>query len=433
MDHKKIDKLFQEQLKNLESPPNERVWGTIEAKLKKKKRRVIPFWLFPSTVASVLILALFLFPFSADENLIYKNNPDSVITIAPEKKTIIDNKIDTKINAVISNKNLPEKTLITQKNSTFKNKKQQENRTIIKNKKELITPKEPATGIALNTHKINMDFVSVLKEPKLNIVEILDKKLASQKIDINNLVASKKPLEVDEKSKENWSVAPVFAVLQSNSFSDSSPINANLANSTKGESSFSYGVQVAYKINKKWTIQSGIHLQEMNYSNNQIAVSSSSIINITATEFKNGDYFSFDGNSAENLDLNINSLTNSVSSNGNLAQNYGYIEIPVEVKYNFSNSEKIKTQLVTGFSSLFLNKNSLLLNSENLMTEGKASNLNNINFSGNLGFDFNYLLNKNWSLNLNPMLKVQLNTFNQNDNNFAPFFIGMYTGVTYKF
>ena len=430
MDNNKIDKLFQEQLKNIEFAPNKNVWSNIETKLKKKKRRIIPFWLFSSAAASLIFVTLLLFRFSGDKNLIEKNNTDNIITVAPKKKTNINNQIDAKTDPKILDKNLPKETLITQKNNPII---KQENFINIKSKKVFKITKEPVKIIALSASKINIDFISSLQGQKITLIEKLNNKLVSQKMDINKLVASKEPIEVNKKPKESWSVAPLFAVLQSNSFSDSSPINPNLANSTKGESSFSYGLQVSYKINKKWTIQSGVHLQEMSYSNNKIAVYQSSIINTTATEFTNGDYFSFNSNSNENLDLNINSFASNSKSNGNLTQNYGYIEIPLEVKYNFSNSEKLKTQLVTGFSSLFLNKNTIILNTENLFSEGKASNLNNINFSANLGVDFNYLINKNWSLNLNPMLKVQLNTFNENGSNFSPFFVGMYSGITYEF
>lgn len=170
----------------------------------------------------------------------------------------------------------------------------------------------------------------------------------------------------------------------------------------------------------------------MSYFNNQIAIFSSQKTSSTA-EFINEVFFSFDNNNNESIDFNANSLTNAISYNGNLTQNYGYIEIPFELKYNFSSRKEFKTQLVAGFSSLFLNKNILLLNTENHSQEGKALNLNTLNFSGNLGFDFNYHLNKNWSLHLNPMLKVQLNTFHKEANNFAPFYMGLYTGVHYKF
>ena len=43
MGNKKIDNLFQEQLKNLEISPNKRVWNNIEAQLKKKNEK---FFLF---------------------------------------------------------------------------------------------------------------------------------------------------------------------------------------------------------------------------------------------------------------------------------------------------------------------------------------------------------------------------------------------------
>jgi hypothetical protein len=426
MDQKKIDELFQKQLKNLESAPNQRVWSNIETKLKKKKRRVFPFWLFSSAVASVLVLGFLIFPFSKDENTIEKRNTNEIITITPKMITPSESKID----ATSLDNILKKEILITEKEAIVKKK---ENSFITKNPKELPFPKKTVKTLALNALNIDSNTFSLKQSTLLEITKRLNPKIVSKKIDINNFLKPKDSSKVNKYNQERWAIAPVFAVLKSNSFSNTSPIDANLDNSTKGENSFSYGVQVAYKINKKWTIQSGIHLQEMSYSNNQIAVFSSSQGSSSATEFTNEGFFSFDANNTENIDFNANSLTNAISYSGNLTQNYGYIEIPFELKYNFTSRKEFKTQLVAGFSSLFLNKNSILLGTENRSEEGKASNLNMINFSGILGFDFNYHLNKNWSLHLNPMLKVQLNTFNENANNFAPFYIGIYTGVHHKF
>ena len=103
------------------------------------------------------------------------------------------------------------------------------------------------------------------------------------------------------------------------------------------------------------------------------------------------------------------------------------------MKYNFSNSNKLQTQFVTGFSTLFLNKNEVILDTQNFSRTLEAANLNNINFSGNIGFDFNYNLSKKIALNLNPMFKVQFNTFSNNSNGFAPFNMGIYTGIKYQF
>jgi hypothetical protein len=166
----------------------------------------------------------------------------------------------------------------------------------------------------------------------------------------------------------------------------------------------------------------------MSFANSQVLFAKTPS-NSSSVAFSNGNTFSFIGNTSENLAFN----TNTVRSNGNLSQKYGYVEIPIEVKYNFSNNKKLETQVVAGFSTLFLNKNEVILNTATFSESVKANNLNNINFSGNLGFDFNYFINTNWSLNINPMFKAQLNTFSSNSNGFSPFNIGIYTGIKYSF
>jgi len=287
----------------------------------------------------------------------------------------------------------------------------------------------------LNYNSITTNFRMVPQESPLKISKRTTIKYNDKKLDIASVVKAEENTN-DNNSENNWSIAPSFAVLKSNSLSNTSPINAGLSESTSGENSYSYGVQVAYQINKKWSIQSGIHLQENSYANNQVSVNSSSERNPFATAFSNGDVFSFNKNNdiTESAQLLGNSVLNAGNSNtGNISQNYGYVEIPIEVKYNFSNSNKLQTQFVTGFSTLFLNKNEVILDTQNFSRTLEAANLNNINFSGNIGFDFNYNLSKKIALNLNPMFKVQFNTFSNNSNGFAPFNIGIYTGIKYQF
>ena len=67
MKNKNLDKLFQDQLKNLEVTPDKKVWGNIESKLKKKKRRVVPLWWFAGGAAAMLLIGMLLFPVSTDE------------------------------------------------------------------------------------------------------------------------------------------------------------------------------------------------------------------------------------------------------------------------------------------------------------------------------------------------------------------------------
>ena len=83
---------------------------------------------------------------------------------------------------------------------------------------------------------------------------------------------------------------------------------------------------------------------------------------------------------------------------------------------------------------MFLSKNSIsLLSNNSYMELGKANNLNNIHFSSNVGLGFKYSFWKSFNANLQPMFKYQINTFSENTSNFKPYFIGLYTGVSFSF
>jgi len=428
MADKKIDNLFKQQLKNLEVSPNKRVWNSIETKLKKKKRRVFPFWLFSGSVAAILVLGLFLYPFSSDENQNSIPNIDEIITTIPTKK----NPIKTTIDTLILKNNKVNELLKTQQNVLVKTKIQKEKSIIHNNKTAFIALKKPVKQLVLKHFTIDANLT--LNQQKTNIfINEISPKTVLPKIDLNAFLSSEETAANNKVVQKNWSVAPTFGALQSNSFANTSPVTEDLANSTNGENSFSYGLQVGFKINKRWTIQSGIHLQEMRYSNNQIGIYPSEIATTSSIAFKDNTSVSFNNTNAESLSLRTNSFDSFIRNTGNLSQNFGYIEIPVEMKYNFSNNKKIEAQLVTGFSSLFLDKNEVILNTPNSTRIGELTNLNAINFSGNLGFDFNYFLNNNWSLTLNPMFKIHLNTYNTDANGFAPFNLGIYSGIKYQF
>jgi hypothetical protein len=448
MNQNNLDKLFQEQLNNLEVTPNKKVWNNIESKLKKKKRRIVPIWWFTSGIAAILVIGMLIFPLSNDENNFIDNDSKIIITERSKKETKLETIHKTKIDSVINHKKSEDKTILVADKKVgldqLKNKKKTDN------KKELVSTKNVMKKVLIADNFINEPIDSLKDKEnvvsknetiffdkkdkiKKNQINDIKKESNQNKKDLNNFVKKRDSVLSTKILKNKWSVAPVFAVLKSNSFSNTSPLNENLSNSTKGKNSFSYGFQVGYKINNKWSIQSGIHLQEMSYVNNQVTVISSITKNASSVTFNSGDSFSFNEFLTQSSDFASNSSLNTTSLNGNLNQTYGYIEIPIEVKYNFLSSKKFNTQIVVGFSSLFLNKNEVNLNSQFSSKLGKATYLNSINFSGNLGFDFNYSLNRKWSLNLNPMFKAQLNTFSEKSNGFSPFNLGIYSGLKYTF
>jgi hypothetical protein len=78
-------------------------------------------------------------------------------------------------------------------------------------------------------------------------------------------------------------------------------------------------VQIAYQIIEKWTIQSGLHLQEMRFKNNQITVISSST-NASSITFNSDKTFAFESNSEAFFDVSSSPL-DAISLDGELAQN----------------------------------------------------------------------------------------------------------------
>ena len=240
-----------------------------------------------------------------------------------------------------------------------------------------------------------------------------------------------KPLNEHEKK---WSVGPTVAPVYYNSLQSGSPINPGLAGNAKtSDNAMSYGVKINYQISNKFFIQSGLNKVELAYNtknvNAYISASKNALSNINSN--KTGVILTpvagnQRGTSLEN-DLNKSSLS------GNLNQSIEYFELPVEMKYNLYN-KRLGLNLVGGFSTLFLTDNSISMVTSNNVTDlGNANNLNDFNFSGNVGVDLDYKLSKSWYLNVAPMFKYQFNTYSNNSGNFRPYYFGLYSGLNYKF
>lgn len=442
MEGKNLDTLFQEKLKNLEVTPNKNVWNAIESKLKRKPFKILPIWWFFGEIAALFILVFLFFTFPKDPVLENKTNTEPTIVVAPEETPTNPVNAEEKPTDTIFKKNNNQKEIrITknkpiQKNKIKKQQPFQESNFLIAEQNQQNSEKESKGLVSKKAmEKIFLADKSIPdKKVKADSILNTTKKNEIQKPKKEFLATVKKEEKKEEKSrKKQWTIAPVFAVLSSNSFTNTSPIDENLSKSTQGNSTYSYGVQVSYQLADKWTLQSGIHLQEIGFSNNQVAVVSSASNSSSTIAFNTNESYTFQNVSNQSFNANSISLTNLRSFNGNLSQKYGYIEIPVEVKYNLLESKKFTTQIVAGFSSLFLNKNEVDVSTGSFSRKGEANNLNNINFSGNLGLDFNYDFGKNWSLHLNPMIKTQLNTFSENANGFKPYFVGIYTGIHFRF
>jgi hypothetical protein len=463
MKDKNIDRLFQDKLKDLDVAPNPEVWTAIEGKLQKKKRRVLPYWWLYGSVAAVFVLGLFLFPFSGDDPInINKQGPEIITTIPTTPKENINIKKDS--SKLFLNPVIEENTVIATKTKSSPTNKNAEKKTrnapiTIKEPSviadNLVVPKENTTetipsvydtdptikNTTVNPETQEKKIITTIPSNKTWVAEqkndsILKKNPLYQKKDFIATIQAKDSLIISKSNREKWSVAPVVAVLNSNSFTQASPIHSDLnENPMKGKNTMSYGVKVAYQINSKWSVQSGVHMQKMSFLTKTYIAFGMAHSNIETIDFNNNaSAYAFPSNPETASFAGSLAPAASLSESAQLEQAYGYVEVPFEVKYRLIEGKKINTSLIAGFSSLFLTYNQVKAESFGFSESlGKANNLNSINFSGNLGVDIDYAINKSWIVNINPMFKSQFNTFSNNSNGFRPYSIGVYTGVKYQF
>jgi hypothetical protein len=488
MSKKNIDELFQKRFKDFDAVPDEKVWEAIDASLEKKKsRKVIPIWWKLGGVAAVLAGFIFTIQlskneFSGNEIEIHKsenevteidrntnNSNNNQKSKAVDKKNI---KIDK--NDINYEKNSPAYAIEVEKDTN-------------QNKNNKSLSNNNSNGISQNNHTINQDKNSNISGTNLSKKDavvvnkksnILDNKnpsqtnepksfLSNSENNTNNIALENNDVIVDEKddkkksifdeiaAKEKaesvvvedntnrWSVGPSIAPVYFNSLSEGSSINESfVSNAKSGEINLSYGVKVAYEVNKKLKIRSGIHKAEYGYTTDQISYTSS-FVNESIGKLANISYNSSASNIAvssqvaDDSDKELivaNDVTAKSSSyEGGLLQQFGYIEVPFEVNYAIVN-KRFGFDVIGGLSSLFLINNSVYLNSGDQTTEvGKANNINSVNFSTNVGFGINYKITEKLIFNAEPLFKYQLNTFSNTSGNFQPFSLGIYSGLNFKF
>lgn len=255
----------------------------------------------------------------------------------------------------------------------------------------------------------------------------------------NNKAKETEEEVAEDKASKRWSVAPNIAPVYFNSLGTGSSMDAEFVNNTKsGEVNMSYGVSASYAINDKINVRVGVNNVKLGYNTHDVFDASSMEINpIKSVAIKNIEidktptqlaYVTVAGMSFAQVPEPL-----SNQYNASINQELGFLEIPLEIQYKITNT-KLGVNAIGGFSALFLNTNEIYSTLDgNSTLIGEATNISNLSYSANLGLGFNYKISSNININLEPMFKYQLNTFKNTSGNFKPYFIGVYSGLSFKF
>tara|TARA_R100000935_G_C2832181_1_gene165778 strand:+ start:141 stop:1439 length:1299 start_codon:yes stop_codon:yes gene_type:complete len=428
-----IDQLYNRKLKGVETRPPEDVWKNISSRLpqKESKKRAFPLWYKLGGVAAALALLIFLGKgvftpsVNPDVQVVWEEDPSEEI-----KKDFLQ--IDFSNNGIRGASQLLESLIADNNNNnnnggstvSSKNKPTGNSKSKETYFKEIV--EEPkfslaqTSGYSFFEHN-NTAFKEEMQEQQ-HLQQVIEEE--TKKRDLAAVQNGEDQAEDEEiknlKILNRLSITPTAGAVYMDNMGNGNFIDNGFDNNkTSGEVSMAYGVQLAYQLNERLKIRSGVTKVDLNYNTRDITYSSA--LNAVAL-----------GGSGIPENSADRALSIAAPIFGNLNQRMGFIEVPLEFEFALS-EKKLGLNIIAGGSTLFLNNNMVSINSTEFSTEiGQAQNLNSVSYSANIGLGVNYTISSRFLWNLEPVFKYQLNTFS-NTAGANPYYLGLYSGFSFKF
>ena len=459
---KNIDQLFNERFANHQADPPSHVWDKVQARLEKdKKDRVIAIWWKAAGVAASLALIISLAGLldATQSNVVVEQQQN--IEQSPAANPKIDKALE--INLRQDKPRVATSNNAAQNNAIKPQVKSSDN-TVSKNKPNVLKTPENAVVklvakkdagvlsknfpvISENKEIINTETVvptgssTVIASKEKISPEETEKQSIYDAIEEQKQLVSKEAVANNTNPQENlWEIAPNIAPVYYNTLSQGSSIDASFAdNSQSGDVNISYGIGVRYALSDRLKIRSGISNVALSYSTSGIELGDGPV----SLALKTIDYASegvvviaqdLGTFSSQNQDGTFGDITPK-STNGEafINQNISYYEVPLELSYTLFDSA-FGLDVIGGVSTLLLGNNevSVTAGSYNEVL-GSANNLSSLSFATNIGLGLHYKMSSKFRLNVEPMFKYQLNPYTDSSVSFKPYYLGVYTGLSFKF
>lgn len=443
-----IENLFREKFENLDMAPSPKVWENIRYELdRNKKRRIIPLWIRLGGVAALLALMFTI------GNSLWKSDPNNVNqeTVVTEEKSLTPSS-DGQINS-----NTPKNSGIVYENSEVGDK---EKPSIITGHRANQTTHSKSAYVANEDHgfvshpdgKLSLANSNALSEEEKSkkvgiekdspapdvLSEIVDEEQI-HKPSIFDAIAREKQEEdsrdlKDKKDAKRWNIMPNVAPVYYGSLNNASSIDPSLSgNSQTGEVNMSYGIYVSYQLNPKLSLRAGLNNVDLSYSTTDVIAATGP----ASRGLKGVDYGGKETVvtviKKNNVERYEGLTLKAGGEDARLVQSINYIEVPLEMTYKMLDT-RLGIHVIGGISTLFLGDNAVAIRAKDFSTTlGPANNLSDISFSTNVGIGFNYNLTKRFIFNLEPMFKYQLNPYTDTSIDFKPYYLGIYSGLSFKF
>jgi hypothetical protein len=433
-----IDLVFRNGLKDFEVIPPLDAWDNIRPGIKSKRRPVI---LLSAAASLAVLLTLSLFAYRWSSQILTNPVDDAISSNIPSSSPVIAESVSF---PAISNE------LSTQADQSS---------LVIEN----VSQENIAAAVESNfTNAPDVVFVQEtnsqlfkFKRRENLIVEASSNRSQKNFVMINPLDLQYSLISTPIKAPQRWSVAAMASpTYYSRMNTGGNEIEKQLMASEQPLISYSGGVSVSYKINKRLSVQSGLYysslgqvvdginsftgFQKYDYSkgdhnfevltSNGIIYSRNSDVFLSATGSLDRIATSYTSDVFDPEKANLNYVSNTIR------QNFSYLELPVLVRYKLID-KVIDFNLIGGLSY-----NLLVNNSVYTMIDGKkypigeTEKLNPLSISSTIGMGMEYNFSQKLSMNLEPTLRYFLNpTTGSASSNIHPYSFGIFSGFSYKF
>ncbi|MFA4829951.1 MAG: outer membrane beta-barrel protein [Thermodesulfovibrionales bacterium] len=434
-----IDIVFRNGLEDYEVLPPQEVWDNIHPVVKRKRR---PFILLRAAalIAVVLSMSFLAYRWSREVS-------------TGHESTVVALNVET-TSPVISPDIIRTIPVTGKENKVI----QGSQKTKIKSTQDLTnTPDDennisPAVGYLQVPNSLSASETPLLHGPRLVTLNSPQNKtfqieeIKEQYLPENNAV----------KGTDRWSIAAMASPTYYSRFnSGNDELSKQLMASEENLISYSGGVAFSYKINKRFSIQSGLYYSSVGqmvdginsfggfqkYGNTAKGDPNFKVLTTNGTvRTNNADVFLLSNGPVERITTNYTNdvfdpiKANLLYLNNTLRQNFSYLELPIVLRYKFVD-KKIDLNLIGGVSY-----NMLVNNSVYTMVDGgkypigDTEGLNLLTVSSSLGMGMEYSFSDKLSLNLEPTFRYYLNPFNEmTGSKIHPYSFGIFSGVSYKF
>ena len=389
---KDIDKLFKDKFKESKTTAPTEAWPVIQAKLKMRRinRLIYTF----SVLGFLGLISFMLFSPQTEKTLskpLQKNTSlkNEVILKDANVKDVKDVDVN-KDKLPVSKPQEDSKKLY----ATITTKKESKNNTtkfLYKNNTKT-SKKTPffknKLGYAIS-EKVVKGRINLLGYSLDSLDYSVKKNLKAERKKRRKKKDSVDDAKFNNEKRRRWNVIPVFGALNSGRLSKNvTTLGTTRAvtypdkyfddNKSSGLISSTYGFNVVFRATNRISIQTGVFAKELRFLTEDLFLSEFiPDVNPTNIIYNPGVEVRFS-----------NTPEIGGSESASLAQTIVYMEMPFELKYRMFGDSKFNTNVVGGFSFLYLNKNEIRAKTNTSSRKiGKASNLLTTSTSLNIGLD----------------------------------------------